>query len=187
MAGTTLSRLAAQAAIAGMFLIGIGVAYLKGYEGYIRVHEEPAPANPPAIAVPAPAAVSLAVGLEHPGGYEASVGSVSFQAAKAGQRRGEHAAVRTATPAVSSALAARTWTPRPSRVLVSPQYPAMRTGLPAAQRNTIVPASHTPPVWQGPLPVVPYGYAPGGFSPASGAMPPRRLGNRPKGCGFGFG
>jgi hypothetical protein len=187
LASTTLSRLAVQAAIAGMFLTGIGVAFLKGYEGYIRVHEEPAPASPAAIAVPAPAAVSPAASLEHPDAYEASAGSVSHQAPRAVYSKVERVMVRTATPAVSSAPTWRTWTPHTFRVLVSPQYPAMRTRIPAAQRNAFVPASYTPPMWQGPSRAAPYGYAPSGFSPASSAMPPRRLGNRPKGCGVGFG
>jgi hypothetical protein len=180
LSGTTLSRLAVKAAIAGMFLTGIGVAFLEGYEGYTRVHADPASAGAPVIAAQAQRALSSARLLDGSDAYNPSAVSETYQSPKA-----QHAVVRTATPTLFSAPTRRTWAPHPSQALGLPQYPAVRTPVPAVQRSMSVPASYTPPLWRGPSPAAPYGYAPGGFSPAPSALPPRRLRNRVRGCGFG--
>jgi len=187
LAGTTLSRLAVKAAIAAVFLTGIGVAFLDGYEGYTRVHEDPAPAGPAAIAAPAQRSVWPAVVVDPSDIYNPPGVPVSYQAPPAVHRKARHAEVRTATPAVSPAPTWQAWAPHASPAVVPPRYPAVRTQVPAAQRNISVPASYAAPGWPGQSPAGPYGYAPAGFSPAPMALPPRRSGNRPKGCGFGFG
>lgn len=187
MASSNLNRLAINAGIAGLFLAGIGFAFVEGYRGFTRAREDRAVTRPKvdighqsALSLEGPPLVSTPMSLKPAPRKIDAHNPVSRVAASVQPLSAGGVVERTNVPQLQPG----------STLPVPATTPIQRPPVwvvPSARHDSLYPANPVRPSWHVPGPELLRAPPPWALPPARNGFPPARWDARPRVCPFGSG